>query len=230
MSKFPCWGSGGSCWHPQHPARFFVQTENCSSSTNSWVICFFFFFFCSSIFTCYYCYYPPPTHTPFSFSTLVRNETCKSTLMKLISVSIGQKTQKVHICFIHFKSHVSHTSKEIHHAASKPFLHPHPTVSSLHWFLLYVIEIETSIKIGLLLSTKESDTLEWRILLWFKPLDLITLILYLYERNSISVSNYVQVGFAEFGKSYFIHLSACCVTLSNVFLTLLVFVFGFFIL
>lgn len=80
--------------------------------------------------------------------------------MKLISVSIGQKTQKVHICFILFKSHVPHTSKEIHHAVSKPFLPPHPTASSLHWLLLYVIEIETSIKIGLLLSTKESDTHE----------------------------------------------------------------------
>ncbi len=36
-------------------------------------------------------------------------------------------------------------------------LPPQPTTSSLHWLLLYVIEIETSIKLGLLLGTKESD-------------------------------------------------------------------------
>lgn len=39
-------------------------------------------------------------------------------------------------------------------------LPPPPTTSSLHWLLLYVIEIETSIKLGLLLGTKESDILE----------------------------------------------------------------------
>lgn len=39
-------------------------------------------------------------------------------------------------------------------------LPPPPTASSLLWLLLYVIEIETSIKLGLLLGTKESDILE----------------------------------------------------------------------
>lgn len=39
-------------------------------------------------------------------------------------------------------------------------LPPPPTASSLHRLLLYVIEIETSIKLGLLLGTKESDILE----------------------------------------------------------------------
>lgn len=37
---------------------------------------------------------------------------------------------------------------------------PWPTATSLHRRLLYVIEIDTSIKIGLLLGTKESDILE----------------------------------------------------------------------
>lgn len=74
---------------------------------------------------------------------------------------------------------------------------------------------------GLLLGTKVSDILEWRILLWFKPLVLITLIFHLYWRNSISVSNYVQVGFAQFCKSDSTRL-CCHVTLSNVCLTLLV--------
>lgn len=77
-------------------------------------------------------------------------------------------------------------------------LPPSPPFSSLHWFLLYVIEIETSITLSLLLGTKESDIFEWRIPLRFKPLDLITPILHLYYRNSISVSNYVQVSFAQF--------------------------------
>lgn len=79
----------------------------------------------------------------------------------------------------HFKSHVaSHLKRN----SSQSLLEspPPPTASSLHWLLLYVIEIETSIKLSLLLGTKESDILEWRILLWFKPLYLITPILHLY--------------------------------------------------
>lgn len=36
-------------------------------------------------------------------------------------------------------------------------LPPRPAASPLHWWLLYLIEIETSIKIGLLHGTKESD-------------------------------------------------------------------------
>lgn len=39
-------------------------------------------------------------------------------------------------------------------------LPPPPLTSPLHWLLLYVIEIETSIKLGLLPGTKESDILE----------------------------------------------------------------------
>lgn len=41
------------------------------------------------------------------FSTFVSSETCKSGLMKLISVLIGQQTQKVHINVIHSKSHLA---------------------------------------------------------------------------------------------------------------------------
>lgn len=37
------------------------------------------------------------------------------------------------------------------------FLPPLPTASSFHWLLLYVAEIETSIKLGLLHRTKECD-------------------------------------------------------------------------
>lgn len=76
-------------------------------------------------------------------------------------------------------------------------LPPRPTASPpLHQWLLYLIEIETSIKIGLLRGTKASDIPQWRILLWVKPLDLITLIFHLRKRNSIGASNYSQVGFA----------------------------------
>lgn len=39
-------------------------------------------------------------------------------------------------------------------------LPPRPTPSCLHRLLLYGIEIETSIKLGLLLGTKESDIVE----------------------------------------------------------------------
>lgn len=143
---------------------------------------------------------------PFLFSTFVRRETCKSGLMKLISVSIGQQTQKVHISVIHSKSHLASHLKRNPSGRLKALWKgpcPHvPPPPPLHQWLLYLIEIETSIKIGLLRGTKASDIPQWRILLWVKPLDLITLIFHLRKRNSIGASNYSQVGFAPFPTSY----------------------------
>lgn len=153
--------------------------------------------------------------------------------MKLISISIGQKTQKVRICFIHFKSHVASLLKRNSSLSLKAFWKgpgpTPPTPSSPHWLLLYVEEIETSIKLGLLLGTKESDILQWRIPLWFKPLDLITPILHLYERNSISMTNYVRVGLAPFSKTYKNHLSHWLALLSSAVFTSPVFFCSFFI-
>lgn len=127
--------------------------------------------------------------------------------MKLISVSIGQQTQKVHISAIHSKSHLASHLKRNPSGPLKalwksPCPHVPPPPPPLHRWLLYLIEIETSIKIGLFRATKASDIPQWRILLWVKPLDLITLIFHLRKGNSISASNYVQFGFALFPKSY----------------------------
>lgn len=112
----------------------------------------------------------------------------------------------MHISVIHSKSHLASHLKRNPSGRLKALWKgrcPHvPPPPPLHRWLLYLIEIETSIKIGLLLGTKESDIPQWRILLWVKPLDLITLIFHLHWRNSISVSNYVQVGVALFWKSY----------------------------
>lgn len=85
-------------------------------------------------------------------------------LMKLISVSIGQKTQKVAYLFHSFQVPRCFTPQKKFISPSECLLErllpPHRTASSLHWLLLYVIEIETSIKMGLLLCTKEADILE----------------------------------------------------------------------
>lgn len=98
---------------------------------------------------------------PFLFSTFVRSETCKSSLMKLISVSIGQQTQKVHISVIHSKSHLaSHLKRNPSGRLKALWKGPCllvPPPPPLHRWLLYLIKIETSIKIGLLHGTKESD-------------------------------------------------------------------------
>lgn len=57
-------------------------------------------------------------------------------------------------------SHLKRNSSRPSQCLSKRLLPPHPAASSPHWLLLYVIEIETSIKTCLLPGTKESDILE----------------------------------------------------------------------
>lgn len=165
------WIPGEASWEcPQYPACSSIQTKK------KWFFNHDLLFFFSV------CHHFLLINPPFLFSTFVRSETCKSGLMKLISVSIGQQTKGAYQCYsFQIPPCFSPQKKSIRPSESimeRP-LPPRPTISPLHRWLLYLIEIETSIKIGLLHGTKESDIPQWRILLWVKPLDLIILIFHL---------------------------------------------------
>lgn len=142
-----------------------------------------------------------------------------------IYINRSGETQKVHICFIHSKSHVashlrrnsSRRLKAFSESAPAPTSPPH---SSLHRLLLHVIEIETSVKLGLFLGTKEWHS-------WIKnPLVVQTFGSH-YTHTPFGLKESYQrdaIMFRLVFPHFVNHIPfTCCLALSNVYLTSAVF-------
>ena len=137
-----------------------IHTKNCSACTNFWVISF-----------------PISRHSP-AIHCSPGSDFHQEWEMLInfneidIYINRSENTKGAYLfnsfqvprCFTSQKKFITVTQSLLERLLPTP-----PPASSPHWLLLYVEEIETSVKLSLLHRTKESDIPEWRIppVVWY---------------------------------------------------------------